>query len=86
MANAVVLKPKQIGTISEFMESVKTIKDADLSLIVSHSGGETLETLIVDLAVGVGANYVKFGPLNRGERIAKYNRLLEIFQELQSKK
>lgn len=86
MANAVVLKPKQIGTISELMESVKTVKDAGLSLIISHSGGETLETMIVDLAVGVGANYVKFGPLNRGERVVKYNRLLEIFQELQVKK
>ena len=82
MANAVVLKPKQIGTISEFMESVKAAKDAQLNLIVSGSGGETNETLIVDLAVGVGANYVKFGPLNRGERIAKYNRLMEISKEL----
>ena len=64
------------------MESVKAAKDAQLNLIVSGSGGETNETLIVDLAVGVGANYVKFGPLNRGERIAKYNRLMEIFKEL----
>jgi enolase len=85
MANAVVLKPKQIGTISELMESIKTIKDHKLNLVISHSTGETLETLIVDLAVGVGANYVKFGPLNRGERVAKYNRLMEINQELKAK-
>lgn len=86
MANAIVLKPIQIGTISELMESIKTVKDHKLNLIISHSTGETLETLIVDLAVGVGANFVKFGPLNRGERIAKYNRLLDISRELNSKK
>lgn len=85
MANAIVLKPRQIGTISELMESIKTVKDQEMNLIISHSTGETLETLIVDLAVGVGANYVKFGPLNRGERIAKYNRLLDISRELKNK-
>jgi enolase len=82
--NAVVIKPKHLGTISETMESIKLIKDSKLDLIISHSSGETNETLIVDLAVAVGANYVKFGPLNRGERVAKYNRLLEIFRETQA--
>lgn len=82
--NAVVIKPKHLGTISETMESIKLIKDSKMDLIISHSSGETNETLIVDLAVAVGANYVKFGPLNRGERIAKYNRLLEIFRETQN--
>jgi len=82
--NAVVIKPKHLGTISETMESIKLIKDSKIDLIVSHSSGETNETLIVDLAVAVGANYVKFGPLNRGERVAKYNRLLEIFRETQN--
>ncbi len=79
--NAVVIKPKHLGTISETMESIKLIKDSKLDLIISHSSGETNETLIVDLAVAVGANYVKFGPINRGERVAKYNRLLEIYRE-----
>jgi enolase len=82
--NAVVIKPKHLGTISETMESIKLIKDSKIDLIVSHSSGETNETLSVDLAVAVGANYVKFGPLNRGERVAKYNRLLEIFRETQN--
>jgi enolase len=82
--NAVVIKPKQLGTISETMESIKLVKDAKLDLIISHSSGETNETLIADLAVAVGANYVKFGPLNRGERIVKYNRLLEIHREIQA--
>lgn len=81
--NAVVVKPKHLGTISETMESIKLIKDSKLDLVISHSSGETNETLIVDLAVAVGANYVKFGPINRGERIAKYNRLLEIYRETQ---
>lgn len=85
MANAIVLKPRQIGTVSELMESIKTVKDQNLNLIISHSTGETLETFIVDLAVGVGANFVKFGPLNRGERVVKYNRLLDISRELKSK-
>jgi enolase len=81
--NAVVIKPKQLGTISETMESIKLVKDSNLDLVISHSSGETNETLIVDLAVAVGADYVKFGPINRGERIAKYNRLLEIHRELE---
>lgn len=82
--NAVVIKPKHLGTISETMESIKLVKDAKLDLVISQSGGETNETLIVDLAVAVGANYVKLGPLNRGERISKYNRLLEINREIQT--
>lgn len=82
--NAVVIKPKHLGTISETMESIKLIKDSKLDLIISQSGGETNETLIVDLAVAVGANYIKLGAINRGERIAKYNRLLEIYRESQS--
>jgi len=65
------------------MESIKLVKDSDLDLVISHSSGETNETLIVDLAVAVGADYVKFGPINRGERIAKYNRLLEIHREIE---
>lgn len=80
--NAAVIKPSKVGTISETMESIKAIKDNHLDLIISQSSGETSETLIVDLAVAVGANYVKFGPLNRGERVCKYNRLMEIFRNL----
>lgn len=82
--NAVVIKPKQLGTISETMESIKLVKDSKLDLVISHSSGETNETLIVDLAVAVGANYVKFGPINRGERVVKYNRLMEIYRETQT--
>lgn len=80
--NAVVIKPSKVGTISETMESIKAAKDQGLSIIVSQGSGETLETLIVDLAVAVGANYVRLGPLNRGERTCKYNRLLDIYHQL----
>lgn len=82
--NSVIIKPSKVGTISETMESIKSAKDQKLNLIISQSSGETLETLIVDLAVAVGANYVRFGPLNRGERTCKYNRLMEIFRQLNS--
>jgi enolase len=67
------------------METIKFAKDHQLNIVISHSSGETLDTFIVDFAVGVGANAVKFGPLNRGERIAKYNRLMVIEKELGSK-
>ncbi len=80
--NTIVIKPKQLGTVSEIMETIKFAKDHQLNFVISHSSGETLDSFIVDLAVGTGAPAVKFGPLNRGERIAKYNRLLEIEREL----
>ncbi len=80
--NSVVIKLNHLGTISEMIASIKLVKDSKLNLVISHSSAETNETLIADLAVAVGANQVKFGPLNRGERVAKYNRLLEIDREL----
>jgi enolase len=83
--NTIVIKPKQLGTISEIMETIKFAKDHRLNFVISHSSGETLDSFIVDLAVGVGASAVKFGPINRGERVAKYNRLLEIERELSQK-
>ena len=81
-ANAVVIKPNQIGTLSETLEVVKMAREADWKVIVSHRADETNDDFIADLAVGVGADYVKFGGFSRGERLAKYNRLLQIQQEL----
>jgi len=81
-ANAVIIKPNQIGTLSETLEVVKMAKEADWKVIVSHRADETNDDFIADLAVGVGADYVKFGGFSRGERLAKYNRLLEIQREL----
>ena len=80
--NAILVKPNQIGTITETLNVIKVSKDAGLKIIVSHRSGETNDWFIADFAVGVGADYVKFGAPDRGERVAKYNRLSAIDLEL----
>ncbi|MFA5163472.1 MAG: phosphopyruvate hydratase [Patescibacteria group bacterium] len=77
-ANSIIIKPNQIGTLSETMACVKLAQRHNYKVIVSHRSGETNDDFIVDLAVAVGADYLKAGSLSRGERIAKYNRLMEI--------
>lgn len=76
--NAVLIKPNQIGTISETVEVVKIAREANMKVIVSHRSGETNDDFIADFGVGLGADYVKFGAPARGERVAKYNRLASI--------
>lgn len=78
----VIVKPNQIGTVTETLWLIENAKKAGLVVIVSHRSGETNDTFIADLAVAVSADYVKFGAPARGERVAKYNRLLEIESEL----
>lgn len=73
--NAVLVKPNQIGTISETVSVVKMAKQNNFTVIVSHRSGDTNEDFIADFAVGIGADYAKFGAPARGERIVKYNRL-----------
>lgn len=80
--SGILIKPNQIGTLSETLQVIIQAKKANFKIIVSHRSGETNDTFIADLAVGVAADYVKFGAPARGERVAKYNRLLEIEQEL----
>lgn len=80
--NSVLVKPNQIGTVTETFKVVKMTVDAGWKVIVSHRSGETNDSFIADFAVGVGADYVKFGAPARGERIAKYNRLSAIEYEL----
>ncbi|OGG11975.1 phosphopyruvate hydratase [Candidatus Gottesmanbacteria bacterium RBG_13_45_10] len=80
--SAILLKPNQIGSLSEFLAVVALAKKNDIKCIVSHRSGETTDTCISDLAVGVQADYVKFGAPARGERVTKYNRLLQIESEL----
>lgn len=80
--NAVVIKPNQIGTITETLEVIKLARKNNMKIIVSHRSGETNDDFIADFAVGVGSDYAKFGAPARGERVAKYNRLLEIEHEL----
>src|SRR3989344_357117 len=80
--NATVIKPNQIGTITETLNVVKIARENKFKIIVSNRSGETNDDFIADFAVGVEADYVKFGAPARGERVAKYNRLLEIEHEL----
>ena len=80
--NAILVKPNQIGTLTETLKVIKMSRDANFKVIVSHRSGETNDTFIADFSVGVGADYVKFGAPARGERVAKYNRLSSIEMEL----
>ncbi len=82
--NTILIKPNQIGTVSETIDVVKQARSAGWKVFVSHRGGETNDSFIADFAVGVGADYVKFGAPAGGERVAKYNRLLSIEAELKS--
>mgnify|MGYP001607393506 CR=1 FL=1 len=81
-ANAILIKPNQVGTLSETVACVKLAKKHNYKIIVSHRSGETTDDFIADLAVALGADYIKAGSLSRGERVAKYNRLMEIEENL----
>ena len=81
-SNAVLIKLNQIGTVTETLEAVNMAKGAGWGVVVSHRSGETEDTTIADLAVGTSAGQIKSGAPARGERTAKYNRLLRIEEEL----
>lgn len=78
LGNAILIKPNQIGTLTETMETVRIAKENGYRIILSHRSGETCDTFISDLSVAVGAQFLKAGAPARGERIAKYNRLMVI--------
>ena len=80
--NGVIIKLNQIGTVTETLEAVKVARKYNLFVIISHRSGETDDDFIADLAWAVGADGIKLGAPARGERVAKYNRLLEIEEEL----
>lgn len=80
--NAIIIKPNQIGTLTEAVDCIRLAQKHSYKVIVSHRSGETTDDFIVDLAVASGADYLKAGSLSRGERLAKYNRLLEIADNL----
>ena len=82
VCNGILVKPNQAGTVSETLKVIKISRDANWKIIVSHRSGETTDWFIADFAVGVGGDYVKFGAPARGERVIKYNRLLNIETEL----
>lgn len=79
VGNAILIKPNQIGSLSETMSVIKRAKEAGYHYIISHRSGETPDTSIADIAVATGARFIKTGAPCRGERVAKYNRLLEIY-------
>jgi enolase len=84
IANSVLIKVNQIGTLTETLETMATARRAGYSTVVSHRSGETEDTFIADLAVATGAGQIKTGAPSRSERVAKYNRLLQIEEEVGS--
>lgn len=81
-ANAILIKPNQIGTLTETLETISLAQRGGYSCIISHRSGETEDTFISDLAVAVNAGQIKTGSMSRSERLAKYNQLLRIEEEL----
>lgn len=82
IANSILIKLNQIGTVTETMDTIEMAKEAGYTTVISHRSGETEDSFIADLAVGVNAGQIKTGSLCRSERIAKYNQLLRIEEEL----
>ena len=81
-ANAILLKANQVGSVTEFLKTIKLARENNYKMVISHRSGETDDTFIADLAVGLNLPYIKTGSVSRGERICKYNRLMEIEDEL----
>ncbi|MGB8367123.1 MAG: phosphopyruvate hydratase, partial [Candidatus Babeliales bacterium] len=84
-AQGAIIKPNQIGTVTETLQAAKLCKEYNWDVIVSHRSGETNDSFIADLAVGISAEQMKAGGCTRGERMAKYNRLLKIEDQLMMK-
>lgn len=82
MANAILIKLNQIGTVSETIDAITLAHNSGMRSISSHRSGETEDTFIADLAVGLDTGYIKTGSLSRTDRIAKYNQLIRIEEEL----
>jgi len=80
--NAVLIKPNQIGTLTETIDCIKLAQQNKMKIVISHRSGETTDDFISDLAVGSNAEFMKSGSLSRGERICKYNRLMKIEEEI----
>lgn len=83
-ATSILIKPNQIGTLSETVNAIKMAQEAKFAVVISHRSGETDDTTIADLCVACGAEHIKTGSLSRSERVEKYNRLMAIEQELKS--
>ena len=84
-SNAILIKPNQIGTVTETLEVIKFAQKIGYQTIISHRSGDSEDTFISELAVGTNSNQIKTGSLCRSERVAKYNQLLRIEQQLLKK-
>jgi enolase len=84
VGNALLVKLNQIGTVTETLDAIAMARDADYATIISHRSGETEDSTIADLAVGVAAGQIKTGSASRTDRVCKYNQLLRIEEELGS--
>ena len=82
VANSILVKVNQIGTLTETLEAIRMAREAGYTAVISHRSGETEDTTIADLAVATGAGQIKTGAPSRSDRVAKYNRLLRIEEEL----
>jgi enolase len=82
VGNSLLVKLNQIGTVSETLEAIAMARDAQYTTVISHRSGETEDSTIADLAVGTGAGQIKTGSASRSDRVAKYNQLLRIEEEL----
>ena len=82
VANSILIKVNQIGSLTETLAAIEMAKRAGYSVVVSHRSGETEDSFIADLAVGVNAGQIKTGSMSRSDRMAKYNQLLRIEEEL----
>jgi len=82
IANSILIKVNQIGTVTETLEAIDLARRNGYTAVISHRSGETEDTFIADLAVGTGAGQIKTGSASRTDRVAKYNQLLRIEEEL----
>ena len=82
VANSILIKVNQIGTLTETLDAIELAKENRYTSVISHRSGETEDTTIADIAVGTNAGQIKTGSLSRTDRVAKYNQLLRIEEEL----
>ncbi|MDH3916333.1 MAG: phosphopyruvate hydratase, partial [Chromatiales bacterium] len=82
VGNSILIKVNQIGTLTETLEAIRMAADSGYSAVISHRSGETEDATIADIAVGTSATQIKTGSMSRSDRIAKYNQLLRIEEEL----
>ena len=83
--NTILIKPNQIGTVTEMIDTINLAKQNNYKTIISHRSGETTDSIIADIAVGLNLGFIKTGSLSRGERVVKYNRLMLIEDKLMDK-